>query len=85
MPYNSGMTTKVCSKCRTRKRVKYFPKQKDKPGGIHEHCRTCRNAYFRKHYRHMTPEKKAQRKVRMREYMCQWAAKRNAMHIRDVA
>ena len=40
------MRTKICTKCKKRKLIKYFYKAKHHSDGLDSHCKKCRNIYF---------------------------------------
>lgn len=42
------MTTKVCSKCKVEKALEEFPKDRNRKGGLRNHCKVCMKAYAAK-------------------------------------
>ncbi|KKN26354.1 hypothetical protein LCGC14_0875390, partial [marine sediment metagenome] len=45
------MKTKKCTKCRSKKSLSEFYKDKYTKDGFHPHCKKCKNNYHQKYYR----------------------------------
>lgn len=50
------MASKVCSRCKKRRKLKYFNYRNKKKGTLQSRCKTCTQHSSRKHYRNNRPD-----------------------------
>lgn len=59
----SEVATKVCTKCKVEKEVKYFPLRKDSPDGYRNDCKACKKMTDRSYYLNNPEEVKKRAKA----------------------